>query len=645
MNTTSVSAAGRRCGRLVLGTICLLAACSGEAKSLLSFDVSLEAGVMVDAVEIVVAKDAHPLAAETFPWSRADADGVLRAGVFLRGDVEGDLLVKATGRLAGNTVAMSRPATVKVVKGKTGSPAILILSRTAPAGVDGGVEPGGRRDAWEPSTAQDAGATPGASTGAEPGRAVDGAAPSAASDAATDAPTPRLDLAETAGGGDAGALGDAQSPDATVADAGPAWTPAENIEKDPDSPSSGPQVAVDPSTGDAWVVWRERGALRLRRWDQAAKTWDATQTIESRGQPADPVIRAAGGGLVFVVWRQETTDSSLYGLWGAMTKSGKSFAAPIRIDAQPVTSAQFDFALSRGGTARAIWEAGAPASVHSARFDGTWAPAAQVRAPSNAGSRRPRVAIDEQGNGLMTWQQEDVGNDPQGTNSVFAARFVGATVESPVTLDATRVGNDNPAVAVSADGAGIVAWSDSNYIRARAFKPGTGWGSEENASVMKAGIFRPPLSLGFDRAGNAHAAWSELTYPPAWGNVRVSRRSAAGAWTTAQHIDRDNKADTDPPDNAAPRLAVSPSGIAHVVWRKAPGMDGGTRQMTIAARTFLPGIGWTSEVIVFNAANLVGQAPAVAVDDTGHAMATWTATSRDAVPLTEVDNVLVSSFR
>lgn len=242
------------------------------------------------------------------------------------------------------------------------------------------------------------------------------------------------------------------------------------------------------------------------------------------GPASDPVIAAAEGGELLVVWVQPWTWISSspgaaatlhYELMSAVLQAGaQSFSQIERIDdVGDGTAAYPALAMAPDGDAYVAYrvltnpltpDSGEPiqpmrpgdelVEVRVARFNGlSWSSLGEVNGlPGQVTMRKPSVSnapavgVDDAGNGLIVWQEPDI----EGTARIWARRLSGTTKGnilqvSPSTIDGlpVTVDADAPALAFSEYGQAIVA-----------FRLAGGSGSPLHAAALMANPLTLPVA-------------------------------------------------------------------------------------------------------------------------------------------------------
>ena len=241
---------------------------------------------------------------------------------------------------------------------------------------------------------------------------------------------------------------------------------------------------------------------------------------------------------------------------------------------------------------------------------------------SSGGASAPRIAMDDQGNGLAVWGQNDT--DVINT-SLWFSRYSAATGQwSEPALVENLSGSSGYATGEAhlamhrATGRAVLTWLQTQNgtvdVWARDYDPTTGWGTATNLESVS-GMTGTPTA-GVDASGNAMVAWAQMT--PRW-SIWASRFVRGTGWGPAQLLETN---DTVGGIDADPMLAISDNGQALVAWKAV--LHNSTINGLWTTR-FTPDAGWATPErrIATPAGGPVRSRPAIAADAQGHAVLAW----------------------
>lgn len=265
------------------------------------------------------------------------------------------------------------------------------------------------------------------------------------------------------------------------------------------------------------------------------------------------------------------------------------------------------------GQAIAVWIQGAVAFADGDVLASRYEPGVGWSSPAllETGSQRaqtPQVAMDEAGNAVVVWVQDD-----GVANSIWANYYAAGSgwgtaerIEIRDSGDATA-----PSVAMDSSGRAIAIWSQSSgtrtNLRANQYLPGSGWGTDERIEDETGDVATPQIAM--NSAGNAVAVW--VQHDGVTDSVWAARYTVGTGWNSGIRIEAD-----DASADESPKVAIDPNGNALVVWFRA---SGGSQ---LWANRFDATDGWGTAAAL---ATGVGDAIRIkiAMDDSGNGFAVW----------------------
>jgi hypothetical protein len=612
-------------GYALLALLPLLACGGSGARALIPVDIAPGTVTGVATVDVVVTDlgvTGRELRRQRFEWKPA-ASGPLQVGVYLPEGFSGSVSVQARAFNASPaSIGLSNQVTVMVSEGKR-TPLVQLLLAPDAGGPDGGSDGGGR----------------------------DGGA-----DGSRDAPAP--DTGPPSDGRDAAAPDGPGTPDAP-ADTAPienrAWTAGTDIEQDQLASSYTPDVAID-GAGNVLVAWREGVGVKLRRQDGATRNWGALQTIEDRGTTDAVQVAMGTNGRALVVWYMRTSEvaAELQGLWARHSSDGGlTWSGPVRVHEGPVYY-EIALAMSAGGLARVAWQESASNinTLWSAHFDPgstSFQAVGPVLTAADTDERYPRVALDDDGGGLMAWVQDD----EQGEDSIWAASIAGATTGVPQLIDAYTTDSAGEVdIAIAADGSrGMAVWQQRNGSTSASLhynewsrpSAGTGFTWKGPMLVHNADWVSSPAVV-IDRTGQAATvAFVQPLIGYRW-NVLQTRWTPSAGWSAAQPLETTNQAGGDAED-PIPHLGIDAAGNVHAVWRRKAAPDANAPAKAIVRRYGAAAMAWDPEVVIGEVPDLKAYHPEIAVAGEGRAAAAFYFLDPAGTGAAASFNVFVAFFR
>jgi hypothetical protein len=281
-----------------------------------------------------------------------------------------------------------------------------------------------------------------------------------------------------------------------------------------------------------------------------------------------------------------------------------------------------------------------------------WGPAALLESGSGY-ANMVSVAMNEAGDGIATWAQQGA----SGAYDVWARRFK-TTVgwSQPFVVDTSADNAGTPFAVVDPAGNIMVAWirwdgSDWDTV-ARYFVQGSGWqapvvvaqdgflaglaagadssifllfsrwdGVEQDLSARRfRGDWGPPEVISGGDAYGASIAMGDGDAVVVWEewvggryDIWSNRYTPSGGWVGPVLLENNNAGSA---QNAS--VDVSITGHALAVWEQSDG-----QRFNVWSKRFVPGSGWSSNVLVENANAGDAVNARVATDDAGNAIAVW----------------------
>jgi cyclophilin family peptidyl-prolyl cis-trans isomerase len=234
----------------------------------------------------------------------------------------------------------------------------------------------------------------------------------------------------------------------------------------------------------------------------------------------------------------------------------------------------------------------------------------------------PAVAADADGNFVVTWAGRGAG-DKRG---IFFQRFdaAGTALGDETLVNVTTGGaQQEPAVAMAADGSMVVAWSgvgtaDVAGIFIRRFDSNGLPLSSEILVNTHTDDYQVEPAVTFDSAGNLIVAWSSRHQDGSdWGLFAQRFNSAGDRLGTEFAINT-----TTIQSQSAVALAGNPTGGFYAVWNSF-GQDG-DRWGVVGQRFTVDGTTIGTEIVLNDSTTGHQRDPSLSVDASGRVLAAWT---------------------
>lgn len=361
--------------------------------------------------------------------------------------------------------------------------------------------------------------------------------------------------------------------------------------------------------------------------DSANSGWQIAAPVESddSGSALYPQVAVDGSGNAIAVWQQH--DGVRNNIWSNRFAVEEGWGEATLIEANNSGNAvNPQVAVDNSGNATAVWQQdnGTRHCIYSNRYVvGTgWGSATLIEYYNSEGAFNPQIAVDDSGNAMVVWEQDD------GTfDSIYSNRYVVGTGWEGATLIGTANNwweehAGDPQVAVDGWGNAIVVWKQydgAHYnIWSNRYVVGVGWGSATLIEANDSGSAAAP-QVAVDNFGNVIAVWEQSD--GFRESICSNRYAVATGWGNATLVEAD-----DIGDNSLPDVAADGSGNAIAVWVNweqsedvNPGYESG-----IKANRYVAGTGWQTATIVEECSSGMIGFPKVAVNDWGNAIVVWT---------------------
>jgi hypothetical protein len=355
-----------------------------------------------------------------------------------------------------------------------------------------------------------------------------------------------------------------------------------------------------------------------------SKSWGPATLISSGDTlrtPGNPQAVIDSAGNAIAVFQEGDAGNVRNAVWASRYPAGGAWAAAATIDNPVGNAVQPQIAITPNGVAVAVFSqsdvnTGGTLSVQSNRFAGAWGTVQTVNTPAITNATDPQVAVGPDGAATVVFDQAEGVGPRTWVNGSSAAGVFGT---------AGIVGGQfafTPQVAVGANGQSVMVWQQvtgsagNTYAFWASRNVGAGWTAAVQISAISTDL--GSMRVAADAVGNAIAVWQGASSPRQ--AVFASRLDAAsGAWSAARLLnDGTNYA-------YLPQLAVDSDGNMIVVWYEASdgAQSNGIVDVGVVANRFVAAAAAWSGAVAVQPAGPAGQAPEVAVDAAGNAIAVW----------------------
>jgi len=302
---------------------------------------------------------------------------------------------------------------------------------------------------------------------------------------------------------------------------------------------------------------------------------------------------------------------ALAGFAAAPADAAPRWLAPIDLSAAGRDAEDPQVAVDPAGDAVAVWTRfdGAHTIVQAAvrQAGGSWVPSGSLSV-AGRDAEEPEVGMDAAGNAIAVWRRHD------GSKYIVqsATRPAGGGWQAPVDLSAAGETAKEPALAMNAAGDAVAVWTRFDgldfVVQAAARPAGGGWQGPHDISAAGQDAEEPQVAIG--PSADALALWSR--YDGSRFVVQSSRR-VAGTWEKPLDVSLAGQSAEEP------QLALDPAGNAVAVWSRFDG----AKDIVQAAVGSGGGGAWGLPADL-SAAGQNAEEPQVAIDPAGNALAVWT---------------------
>lgn len=351
-----------------------------------------------------------------------------------------------------------------------------------------------------------------------------------------------------------------------------------------------PQVAMS-DNGTALVVWYQNNGSnpQIYKSEYRNGSWthptDLTDSISLIGNDAiDPQVAMDSSGNAIIVWRQRT--GAYFSILKSEYRSG-SWTHPAdineKIDAGFFSANSPDVAMDNNGNALIVWDQNDATTDGNAQIyvseyrDGSWThpdDASDNISPDGTDALSPLVAMGDGGDAIIHWKQKD-GTD---TDQRFVSQYTGGIWTHPtdlsdnISIDGQKATKGS--IAIDDNGEAVATWSDyfggspMNGLYFGEYRGGTWSLPSVKLDYISHGANAYASTSAMDDNGNAMLVWIDIGSP----NARVFKSEyRSGIWTHPEDVD-DHISLVDESSNK-PQVAMSNYGDAIIVWQQSDGTN------------------------------------------------------------------------
>ncbi len=241
-----------------------------------------------------------------------------------------------------------------------------------------------------------------------------------------------------------------------------------------------PAVAID-GNGNFLIAWQSSGhddadeedndgGIFLQRYDNLGNALGSALVVTGTAftQENNPAIATNANGNFIVAWEADGNQGGIFARRYDSSGNSQGEAFQVNTTSSPnqqnataaiASSGEFIIAWEGGGS-----QDGGAAGIFARRYDSGGVPIGdlfQVNTFTRSNQKNPAIAIDTQGNFIITWES----NSQDGSaNGIFARRYASTGVpigDSFQVNTFTRTNQENPAIAVDDEGNFIITWESN----------------------------------------------------------------------------------------------------------------------------------------------------------------------------------------
>lgn len=348
----------------------------------------------------------------------------------------------------------------------------------------------------------------------------------------------------------------------------------------PQSPT--PQIALLPA-GEALVIWRQRETpesdidLKGSRYTLADNSWTLGPVLDGlSGQVSLPQIASSGGGRAFLIWRQLEPPFAISGIYASTYDGGWDDTGPTTpIDDAAGPTEKPTLAVNTAGDAAYVWEerpnilVGSKYNIalrhYNATADDLALPILLDNPALDTHARNPRVAVAENGDAYVVWQQLGGGV----INIYGRSHSIADGLLSPIwTIDQSGVNASDPQIILSGNQI-LVAYIEVGptvnlMVRKVTLQEGVDPVWDDAMLLNPAGTSAGQFHLVNNAEGKVLAVWEQIdsacSLPAPCRSIFMNTYNGT-SWAGALVAEADNATDA-----RLPRAALNADGNGLIVW-------------------------------------------------------------------------------
>ncbi len=360
----------------------------------------------------------------------------------------------------------------------------------------------------------------------------------------------------------------------------------------------------------------------------ALRSWSPAISLDnSSTNQFVPDVAVDGNGNAIVVWFQ-SNDNGISNVWASRYVSGHGWEPPAQIETEEAVASGCRVAMDPNGNAIVTW---VQRDFRPGHGSNVWAALYRVGtgwdAPSFIGNdnaftaENPRISMDGNGNALAVWEQLEL-LDSIISRTIWANRYTWGVGWGTLVRVGPNTGSSfSPDVAVDPMGNGIVVWAQQEdganlmtgrRVWASRYVAGEGWENPSPIEESLAVAVGTP-KVAMNAQGNATVVWGQSeVLTPP--RVCSNRYEYGKGWGLSERTVSDNSW-----ENYNPDVSIDSGGNAITVWSSPP-----WSQDTLWANRYGIGSGWGLPRSIGFDNNMIVFDARVGMDGAGNGIVAWT---------------------
>ena len=393
-----------------------------------------------------------------------------------------------------------------------------------------------------------------------------------------------------------------------------------------------PVLAMD-AAGNAIAVWDQDDSMAVakiwaRRYDATNDTWGTAVMISDSGDYAQlPNIAIEPGGSAIAVWEEDDGIGGFNVRASRYSASGGSWSASVLLENAAGAAFEPEVAMDVSGNGIVVWgQEGAPGTftfdVQSNRYSAatdTWS-GAELLELDAGDAFLPRVAINDNGDAIVGWEQEAVPfSFIYGARAAVYSATAGAWGNA-ATLSAAGGDVEATQVGIDVDGNATVVWRQdggAGVYNIHANRQPVATGNWSAAVILDTGGDNAGFpQLGVGVGGDSIVVWEQFNAAGFLDGFATTYSTLAGAWDTAATIE------TGTGSVFFPRVATDAGGNAIVAWAQNDGT--GTNTGNVFGNRYVADTGtWGTVIMLDDGTGVDVGPPGLAMHANGVAATAW----------------------